>query len=220
MSYIGLLIVNFVAKFFITCTIPDVGATMFKKKSGFTMIEVMVSLAIFVGCLASVLGGYNLLSRPYSGMYDGARELIADIENCAVHFDEIVSGDNGSSKKGGGKKIKSLLVNGNFDVSLVSNKKGSAGSWWDLISFVKNVSSALEDIWCGKKNICVFWDKIKDLGIKGKRKSIRLCQFSIDNHPILDAAKKRYGANNIVMKNVYFYSFKDTDESLLAKLGF
>lgn len=219
MSYIGLLIVNFVAKFFITCTIPNVGATMFKKKSGFTMIEVMVSLAIFVGCLASVLGGYSLLSRPYRGMYDGARELIADIENCAVHFDGIVSGDNGSSRKGE-KKIKSLLGDGDFKVSLVSKNKGSAGPWRNLINFVKDVSSALEDIWCGKKDICVFWDKIKDLGIKGKRKSIRLCQFSIDNHPILDAAKKRYGANNIVMKNVYFYSFKDTDESLLAKLGF
>lgn len=219
MSYIGLLIVNFVAKFFITCTIPDVGATMFKKKSGFTMIEVMVSLAIFVGCLASVLGGYNLLSRPYSGMYDEARELIADIENCAVHFDEIMSGNNGSSRKGG-KKIKSLLVDGNFDVSLVSNKKGSAGSWWNPMNIVKDVSSAFESVWYGRKNIHVFWDKISDLGIKGNRKSIRLCQFSIDNHPILDAAKKRYAANNIVMKNVYFYSFKDTDESFLKKLGF
>lgn len=219
MSYIGLLIVNFVAKFFITCTIPNVGATMFRKKSGFTMIEVMVSLAIFVGCLASVLGGYNLLSRPYGGIYDGARELIADIENCAVHFDEIMSGNNGSSRKGG-KKIKSLLVDGDFDVSPVSKNKGSAGSWWNLKNFFQDVSSALEDIWYGKKNIHVFWDKISDLGIKGDRKSLRLCQFSIDNHPILDAAKKRYGANNIVMKNVYFYSFKDTDESLLAKLGF
>lgn len=219
MSYIGLLIVNFVAKFFITCTMPNVGATMFKKKSGFTMIEVMVSLAIFVGCLASVLGGYNLLSRPYRGMYDGARELIADIENCAVHFDEIISGNNGSSKKGE-KKIKSLLVNGDFTVSLVSTNKSSARSWWNPINIVKDVASALESMWGNKEDIYVFWDKIKDLGITGMRKSIRLCQFRIDNHPILDAAKKRYGANNVVMKNVYFYSFKDTPESFLAKLGF
>lgn len=192
---------------------------MFRKKSGFTMIEVMVSLTIFVGCLASVLGGYNLLSRPYRGIYDRARELIADIENCAVHFDEIMSGNNGSSRKGG-KKIKPLLVDGNFDVSLVSNKKGSAGSWLNLKNLFKDVSSAFESIWYGQKDILVFWDKIKDLGITGDRKSLRLCQFRIDDHPILDAAKKKYGANNIVMKNVYFYSFKDTKESLLAKLGF
>ena len=192
---------------------------MFKKKSGFTMIEVMVSLAIFVGCLASVLGGYSLLSRPYRGMYDGARELIADIENCAVHFDKILSGNNGISSKGG-KKIKSLLVDGDFKVLLVSKNKSSAGSWWILTNLFKDVTSAFGSIWGGKEDSLVFWDKIKDLGIKGKRKSIRLCQFRIDDHPILDAAKKRYGANNIVMKNVYFYSFKDTPDSLLAKLGF
>ena len=218
MSYIGLLIVNFVAKFFITCTIPNVGATMFKKKSGFTMIEVMVSLAIFVGCLASVLGGYNLLSRPYAGMYDGARELIADIENCAVHFDEIMSGNNGSSSKGG-KKIKSLLGDGDFKVLLVPKNKGSAVSWWNIFKIVKDVAKTLQSIWRGGKDIYVFWGK-NDLGITDTRKSIRLCQFSIDNHPILDAAKKRYAANKVVMKNVFFYSFKDTDESLLAKLGF
>jgi prepilin-type N-terminal cleavage/methylation domain-containing protein len=188
---------------------------MFRKKSGFTMIEVMVSLAIFVGCLASVLGGYSLLSRPYRGMYDGARELIADIENCAIHFDEIIVGNNGISSKGG-KKIKSLLVDGDFKVLLVSKNKSSARSWWNPM----NIFKAFGSIWGGKKDSLAFWDKISDLRIKGKRKSIRLCQFSIDDHPILDAAKKRYGANNIVMKNVYFYSFKDTDESLLAKLGF
>ena len=177
---------------------------MFKKKSGFTMIEVMVSLAIFVGCLASVLGGYNLLSRPYMGMYDGARELIADIENCAVHFDEIMSGNNGSSKKGGGKKIQSLLVDkGEFEVSFMSEKKGAYVGLWNLINFLKN-------IWSKGEDICVFKDRKKNLGIKCKEKSIRLCRFSINDHHILNSAKKRYGANYVEMKNVYFYSFRDT----------
>jgi hypothetical protein len=36
-----------------------------------------------------------------------------------------------------------------------------------------------------------------------------ICQFNIDNHPVLNAAKKRYGANKVEMKNVYFYSFRD-----------
>lgn len=204
MSYIGLLIVNFVAKFFITCTIPDVGATMFKKKSGFTMIEVMVSLAIFVGCLASVLGGYSLLSRPYRGMYDGARELIADIENCAVHFDEIMSGNNGSSNKDPkNKSIKSLLINNaEFDISSQSGKKGGYGGLWNLINFFKSM-------WFKGKDILVFKDRKENLKIKGKEKSIMICQFNIGDHPVLNAAKKRYGASNVNMKNVYFYSFRD-----------
>lgn len=201
MSYIGLLIISFVAKFFITCTIPNVGATMFKKKSGFTMIEVMVSLAIFVGCLASVLGGYNLLSRPYRGMYDGARELIADIENCAANFDKIITGDNGNSNEGAidpkNKRIKSLLINnGEFDISITTN---SGGSYNPIKSIHKNAKVAFAHIWSGWKNI---------LNLRGK-KYITLCQFNIENHPILDAAKKRYGAINVNMKNVYFYSFRD-----------
>jgi hypothetical protein len=98
-------------------------------------------------------------------------------------------------------------------------KKDSAGSSWNIFKIVKNVAKTLKSIWCGGKDIHVFWEK-SDLGITGMRRSIRLCQFRIDDHPILDAAKKRYGANNIVMKNVYFYSFKDTKESFFAKLGF
>ena len=158
---------------------------MFKKKSGFTMIEVMVSLAIFVGCLASVLGGYSLLSRPYRGMYDGARELIADIENCAVHFDEIIVGNNAE-----------------FDISPQSGKKGGYGGLLNLINFFKNM-------WPGDEDILVFKDRKKNLKIEGKEKSIMICQFNIGDHPVLNAAKKRYGANKVEMKNVYFYSFRD-----------
>lgn len=201
MSYIGLLIVNFVAKFFITCTIPNVGATMFKKKSGFTMIEVMVSLAIFVGCLASVLGGYNLLSRPYAGMYDGARELIADIENCAVNFDKIMTGDNGSSNEGAidpkNKRIKSLLINNaEFDISITTN---NGGPYNPITNQPKAVMHAFNHIWSGKKDMCYL----------SESKYIMLCQFNIGKHPILDEAKKRYGASKVKMKNVYFYSFRD-----------
>ena len=200
MSYIGLLIVNFVAKFFITCTIPNVGATMFRKKSGFTMIEVMVSLAIFVGCLASVLGGYSLLLRPYRGMYDGARELIADIENCAVHFDEIMSGNNGSSNKDPkNKSIKSLLINNaEFDIFITPNK---GHNYNPITSKTKNIKYAFGNIWSGQKNMCYL----------GEEKYITLCQFNIKNHPILDKVKKRYGASNVNMKNVYFYSFMNLD---------
>lgn len=177
---------------------------MFKKKSGFTMIEVMVSLAIFVGCLASVLGGYSLLSRPYRGMYDGARELIADIENCAVHFDEIIVGNNGSSNKDPkNKRIKSLLINNaEFDISPQSGKKGGYGGLLNLINFFKNM-------WPGDEDILVFKDRKKNLKIEGKEKSIMICQFNIGDHPVLNAAKKRYGANKVEMKNVYFYSFRD-----------
>lgn len=209
MSYIGLLIISFVAKFFITCTIPNVGATMFRKKSGFTMIEVMVSLAIFVGCLASVLGGYNLLSRPYRGMYDGARELIADIENCAVNFDKIMTGDNGSLNKGvinpKKQRIKSLLVNelvgkkviqAEFDIFITTNK---GHNYNPITNGSKTAKGAFAHIWSGGKDI-LKW---------GKYKYITLCQFNIENHPILDAAKKRYGASKVNMKNVYFYSFRD-----------
>ena len=174
---------------------------MFKKKSGFTMIEVMVSLAIFVGCLASVLGGYSLLSRPYRGMYDGARELIADIENCAVNFDKIMTGDNGSSNKGAinpkNKSIKSLLINNaEFDISITTN---SMGSYNPIKSGPKSVVGAFNYILSDKKNMCNL----------RKNKYIILCQFNIENHPILDKVKKRYGASNVNMKNVYFYSFKD-----------
>ena len=176
------------------------------------MIEVMVSLAIFAGCLASVLGGYNLLSRPYRGIYDGARKLIADIENCAVNFDKIMTGDNGNSNKGAidpkNKRIKSLLlvdqkgIQEVFDISFQSGKKGGYGGLWNLINFFKSMWSKGEDI-------LVFKDRKKNLKIKGKEKSIMICQFNIDNHPVLNAAKKRYGANKVEMKNVYFYSFRD-----------
>ena len=171
------------------------------------MIEVMVSLAIFVGCLASVLGGYSLLSRPYRGMYDGARELIADIENCAVNFDKIMTGDNGSSNKGAinpkNKSIKSLLINNaEFDISPQSGKKGGYGGLWNLINFFKSM-------WSKGKDILVFKDRKKNLKIEGKEKSIMICQFNIGDHPVLNAAKKRYGANKVEMKNVYFYSFRD-----------
>ena len=180
---------------------PNVGATMFKKKSGFTMIEVMVSLAIFVGCLASVLGGYNLLSRPYRGMYDGARELIADIENCAVNFDKIMTGDNGSPNNGAinpkNKSIKSLLINnGEFDISITTN---SGKSYNPIKNGPESVVNAFNHIWSGKKDMCNL----------RKNKYIILCQFNIENHPILDEVKKRYGASKVNMKNVYFYSFKD-----------
>lgn len=195
------------------CIMHGVGAAMFRKRSGFTMIEVMVSMAIFAGCLASVLGGYNLLSRPYRGMYDGARELIADIENCAVNFDKIMTGDNGNSNKGAAaispKKqwIKSLLVDQKgiqevFDISFQSGKKGGYGGLWNLINFFKSMWSKGEDI-------LVFKDSKKNLKTKGKEKSIMICQFNIDNHPVLNAAKKRYDANKVEMKNVYFYSFRD-----------
>ena len=181
------------------------------------MIEVMVSLAIFVGCLASVLGGYNLLSRPYMGMYDGARELIADIENCAANFDKIMTGDNGNSNKGAAaispkkQRIKSLLVNelvgkkviqAEFDISFQSGGKGGYGGLQNLINFFKSM-------WSKGKDILVFKDRKKNLKIEGKEKSIMICQFNIGDHPVLNAAKKRYGANKVEMKNVYFYSFRD-----------
>ena len=184
---------------------------MFRKKSGFTMIEVMVSLAIFVGCLASVLGGYSLLSRPYSGMYDGARELIADIENCAANFDKIMTGDNGNSNKGAAavnpkkQRIKSLLVNelvgkkviqAEFDIFITTNK---GHNYNPITNGSKTAKGAFAYIWSGGKDILNL----------GEKKYIALCQFNIENHPILDAAKKRYGASKVNMKNVYFYSFKD-----------
>ena len=177
------------------------------------MIEVMVSLAIFVGCLASVLGGYNLFSRPYAGMYDGARELIADIENCAVNFDKIITGDNGNSNKGAAavnpkkQRIKSLLVNelvgkkviqAEFDIFITPNK---GHDYNPITSKTKNIKYAFGNIWSGQKNMCYL----------GEEKYITLCQFNIKNHPILDAAKKRYGASNVNMKNVYFYSFMNLD---------